>query len=370
MTKVFSCIQYNAMSTEHIFANALNQSLQIGPASLNKIKKYFGSFENGWKAPISTLLKITELKKLDEFRGEIDPEKEMEILEKEGVQVLLKEDLPKNLQEIFTPPEVLYIKGSLPASPAGGPKETLPHLAVVGPRKFSSYGKEACDKIVSELKDYSAVIVSGLALGIDTIAHKTALENNMQTIAVLGSGFNDNVLFPQQNKKLANKIIENGGCLISEYPLDMRAAPYTFPQRNRIAAGLCEGTLVVEAPQKSGALITANLALENNREVFAIPGGIFQANSKGTNNLIKQGATPITNAEDILNSLGVELKIKSDSIDLSQEEKEIISLIYEPLARDELIRNSKMPPQEINPLLIQMEIKGIIKEIDGKIYPA
>jgi DNA processing protein len=350
---------------EKIFANAFNQCLQIGPVGLKKIKEHFGSFKDGWNAPFHKLKKITGIKDLEEFRKEIDPEKEFKILEKEGIKILLENEFPALLKEIFLPPQILYIKGSWPS-------EKHTHLAVVGTRKFSSYGKEVCEKMVSELSDSAGkenlVIVSGLALGIDSIAHKTALANGMQTIAVLGSGLHKSILYPQTNLRLAREIIEKNGCIISEYPLTMKAAQFTFPQRNRIVAGLSQGALVIEAPERSGALITAFLALEFNREVFSVPGGIFGINSKGTNNLLKVGALPVTRADDILRALGIEPKTSTSNVNLSPAEEKIISMLYEPLDRDELIRKTNLMPQQINPVLTQMEIKGIIKEIEGKLY--
>lgn len=349
------------MNNEKIYANAFNQSLQIGSAGLRKIKEHFGSFENGWKASFGELKRILNRKEFEEFRPETDPKKEFEILEKENIKVLLYDELPLPLKEIEPLPQILYIKGALPR------KDGI-HLAVVGTRKCSSYGKEACEKIVKELQPYNITIVSGMALGIDAVAHRTALNNKMKTIAVLGCGFEDSVLYPPQNRKLAQEIVENEGCLISEYPYSMRAALYTFPQRNRIVAGLCDGTFVVEAPDKSGALITAFLALEYNREVFALPGGIFGINSKGTNKLIKMGAIPITEINDILNTFGIEPEKQTNSIELSPEEERIVSFLFEPTERDELVRKLGMPIAQSNPLLSQMEIKGIIKEIDGRIY--
>jgi len=351
---------YLMKDEEKIFANALNQAPQLGPVSLGNLKKYFGSFKKAWSASFDKLQKVSGARDLFEFRQNIDPEKKIEKLQKENIKILLKEELPYFLQEIYTPPEILYVKGELP-------NENLNHLAVVGPRKFSTYGKEACQKIINGLKEHNVVIVSGLAAGIDTIAHIAALENNLQTIAVLGHGLDPRVLFPQDNMQLADKITKNG-CVISEYSYSTRATKFTFPQRNRIAAGLSQGTLVIEAPERSGSLITATMALESNREVFAVPNNIFSKNSEGTNKLLKEGAVPVTEPEDILKTFGIDIESKPQNIVLSETEQKIISFLDEPIERDELIRKSGMQPQEINPQLIQMQIKGIIKEIDGKIY--
>ncbi|MDP3052077.1 MAG: DNA-processing protein DprA [bacterium] len=354
-------MQFIFMDEEKIWANALNQSLQIGPTYLKKIKEHFGSFEYGWQASIGKLEEITGKKDLKEFRKEINPEKEFKILEKEKIKILLKEELPLLLRETPLPPEILYFKGELP-------DQNQIHLAVVGTRRCSSYGKEACEKIVGELKDYEIVIVSGMALGIDSIAHKTALNNKMKTIAVLGSGLGNNVIYPRANYRLAEEIVNKGGCLISEYPFSMKATIFTFPQRNRIVAGLSKAAWVVEAPEKSGALITAFLALEYNRDVLALPGSIFLPNSKGTNNLLKLGASPVTSSEDILSVFGITPKTQTIQIEASPLEMEIASYLYEPLERDELIRKINKSPKEINPILTLMEIKGMIKEIGGKLH--
>jgi len=349
------------MDNERIYANALNQSLHIGAVGLRKIKEYFGSYENGWKAGLLELKKAIGSRELIEFRKNINPEKEFELLKKEKIKFLFFEEFPFLLKELPDPPEILYVRGSLP-------NEDKTHLTVVGTRKFSQYGKEVCEKIINQLRTYNIVVVSGLALGIDAIAHKAALNNNLKTIAVLGSGLHDDVLYPKANLHLSKEIVEKNGCLVSEYPLKMKAAQFTFPQRNRIAAGLSQGTLVIEAPQRSGALITAFLAIDYNREVFSVPGGIFNINSEGCNNLLKMGALPITKVDDILPALGIEIQEKTNQVKLSENEEKIISLLYEPLEQDELIRKTNLEPKEINPLLIQMEIKGIIKAIGGKIY--
>ncbi len=355
------------MENEKIFANAFNQVLEFGPVRLKKICGYFNGFENAWKAPLDEIKKAAGVE-LDDFREKIDPEKEFFLLDKEKIKIILRKDLPRLLQETPFPPEILYVKGGLPASPAGGPDENLPHLAVVGTRKCSSYGKEACEKIVSDLAEYKIVIVSGLALGIDSISHKTAVLNNAKTIAVLGCGLKDDVFYPRENFLLSREIIEKGGAVISEFPYAMKAARYTFQQRNRIIAGLSKGTFVVEAPEKSGALITANFALDYNREVFALPGPIFSENSIGTNNLIKSGAIPVSSSEDILKIYGIEFENKKEQIDLSPLEEKIISALIQPMTRDDLIRAVSLPAKEINPTLSILEIRGIIKESGGEIF--
>ncbi len=350
------------MEKEKIYANAFNQLAEFGPVRLRKIREYFGGFNNAWKASISEIKKAVEMKELADFRPKIDPEKEYEILEKEKIKIVLKKDFPALLKETPYPPELIYMKGELP-------DEKIAHLAVVGTRRCSNYGKEACEKIISELAEYKIVIVSGLAIGIDAISHKTAIENKIKTIAVLGSGLNEEVLYPRQNLRLSQEIVEHGGCVISEYPYAMKAALHTFPQRNRIVAGLSKGIFVVEAPEKSGALITANFAVDYNRDVYALPGSIFSENSKGTNNLIKAGAAPATSGEDILRLLGFDIETaEKEKISLSPLEEKIIFALTEPMPRDELIRKTGLPAKDINPALSILEIRGIIKESGGDIF--
>jgi DNA processing protein len=349
------------MKKEKIYANAFNQAQEFGPIRLKKVREYYGSFENAWKAPIGEIKNVINLKELEDFHKKIDPESEFAVLAKAKIKILSKNEFPRLLQETPFPPEILYMRGELP-------DENLIHLGVVGTRRCSNYGKEACERIVSGLAEYKIVIVSGLAIGIDAIAHKTAVLNNAKTIAVLGSGLKDEVFYPRQNFRLAQEIIEKGGCVISEYPYAMKAALHTFPQRNRIVAGLSRGVFVIEAPEKSGALITANFALDYNRDVFALVGSIFSANSVGTNNLIKAGAIPVTSGEDILREFGISVEETKREIILSPLEEKIVSALTEPMPRDELIRKLGLPAKEINPALSILEIRGIIKESGGEIF--
>ena len=277
------------------------------------------------------------------------------------IKTLKLKQFPKLLHEIPSPPKELYLIGDLPP-------EELFYLAVVGTRRFSNYGKEACERIINGLAGHNFVIVSGLAIGIDSIAHRAALQNKLLTIAVPGSGLNDSVLHPHSNRRLAKEIVQAGGCLVSEFPPKMPAGLHTFPQRNRIIAGLCSGVLIVEAPEKSGALITARFALDFNRDVFAIPGSIFNENSVGTNRLIKMGAIPVVSADDILEVYGIEVESKNLKFNFSPLEEKVLSALSEPTQKDELIRKLGMPAQEINPILTMMQINGIIKESGGEIY--
>lgn len=283
----------------------------------------------------------------------------------EDVYKLKFEQFPKPLLEIPQPPKTLYIRGKLPSP-------DLTYLAVVGSRKYTSYGKDICEKLIRGLKSYPIVIVSGLAMGIDSIAHKTAMEVGLTTISFPGSGLDNNVLFPKTNVRLAEEIVKSGGCLISEFEPDFKATLYSFPQRNRLMAGISKAVLIIEAQEKSGTLITARMALDYNRDVLAVPGSAFSSNSNGTNGLIKQGATPITTSEEVLEALGFKIeKIKQTDTekyaDCSREEMKILGLLHEPIERDELIRISGMKTAEANALLSIMELKDLIKEELGEI---
>lgn len=265
-------------------------------------------------------------------------------------------DFPSILREIPFPPKTLNVWGKIP--------KTEHYLSVVGTRRCSAYGEEILRKIIAGLAPYNFTIISGLAMGIDSIAHKSALENNIPTIAVLGCGLNYDVFFPKQNWRLAEEIVKSGSAIISEYENDKKAEFWTFPQRNRIISGLSKATLVVEAPEKSGALITSRFALDQNREVMAIPGTVFSQNSKGTNKLIKQGAHLIESAEDILEIYGINFeKTNNEKIDLSPREQKIFNAITEPLDIDSIIRACKMPSDEVQAIVGLMELRGIIKKV-------
>ena len=276
-----------------------------------------------------------------------------------------KNKFPKALLEIPQPPEDLWIIGDLP-------KENLIYLCVVGSRKNTTYGKEACEKIIDGLKGYPVAIVSGFAMGIDTIAHKKAIQIGLKTVVFPGSGLGDEAIYPKTNVKLIKEVVEKGGCLISEFEPEFKATQWSFPMRNRLMAGISKAVLVIEAQEKSGTLITARLTTEYNRDLLVVPGSIFSPNSKGTNKLLKQGATPITSSEDVLEALGFELpkneeKQKRLFADLSKEEKMVVDLLNEPKERDTLIREMKLPVSNANAILSIMEIKELIKEQMGEI---
>jgi DNA processing protein len=344
----------------------------IGPAKFNKLNKSFHSLEEAWSAPITKLEQLGFGEKcIAEFirlRNEINLDKELEKHAKEGIQILTIEDkeYPKLLKEIYDPPHVLFYRGILPTD-----NDFL--VAVVGSRKFTSYGKQATEEIARDLAKSGITVVSGLALGIDSIAHKTTIESGGKTIAILGCGIERQNIYPAINMMLSENIIQSGGCVISEHPIGTPPYKSNFPQRNRIISGISLGTLIVEAAEKSGALITAQCALEQNREVFAVPGPITSQASFGTNNLIKMGAHPTTSAQDILDSLNLKQAIdftiaREITPDSAQEAILLKHLEREPKHIDEIIRLSKMKPQEVSSALTLMEMKGKVKHLGGMKY--
>ena len=281
---------------------------------------------------------------------------------KDELQKLSPKEFPALLREIPDAPKQLYVRGELP-------NFDLVWLAVVGSRATTSYGKQVVEHLIDGLRGLSVVIVSGLAYGIDALAHKAALKAGLPTVSVPGSGLNWDVLYPKANIALAREIVQAGGALLSEFEPHMRAANYTFPQRNRIMAGLCRATLMVEAKEKSGSLITARLTTEYNRDLLVVPGSIFSRESAGTHQFLKLGATPITSIDDLKSALGLASARPEASMrnDLSENEARIIELIRSPISRDELIRTLDLSISEANILLSTMEIKGLIVEELGVI---
>jgi len=271
-------------------------------------------------------------------------------------------EYPKLLKEIYDPPQELFFLGEIKA------EENLP-LAIVGTRKVSNYGKQVTTELSRGLARAGFTIISGLALGVDGLAHQSALDVGARTVAVLGCGL-DNI-YPPVHKKLAEQIVKSGGAIISEYPPGTMPLKHHFPARNRIISGLSLGTLVVEAPETSGALITAKCALEQNREVLAVPGNIFNQNSFGTNQLIKLGAKAITKIEDVFEVFNLEpLKNQRKKIEPANEEEKIILdiLSKEPNNIDEIVKKSNLDAATVNSTLIMMEISGKIKNLGGGNY--
>ena len=270
---------------------------------------------------------------------------------------------PKILKEIHDPPKTLYVRGNFS-------KQDKIAIGVVGTRGYTSYGKRVTEDIAGNLAETGITIVSGLAKGIDAFAHKAALDKGGRTIAVLGSAVDSNSVYPSCNRKLADKI-EKNGAIISEHPSGTKSERWFFAQRNRIISGLSLGILVIEAPEKSGALITAMQAVEQNREVFAIPGPIYSQNSAGTNKLIQMGAKLVTCANDILEELNLPLlKEKKKKFKPENKWEEILFNILgkEPIHIDEIIKKSNLDTGLVSSTLITLELRGIVKNQGGGYY--
>jgi len=274
------------------------------------------------------------------------------------------ENYPKLLKKIKNAPEVIYYRGEM--------KSEENCFAVVGTRRFSPYGKQVALEMAGDLAEAGLIIVSGLAPGIDTFCHTAAVERRKRTIAVLGTGVDEKSIYPQSNLKLAQKILETGGALISEYPPDQRGTQFTFPQRNRIISGLSLGILVVEAKQKSGALITAHYAFEQNRKVFAIPGPIHSLNSKGCHYLIKRGAKLVESANDILKDLNLPAGrqvYQKGIIGETEEENLILNVLKEEvLDIDKIIEKTKLSAAKVASTLAILEIKGKVRNLGGNTF--
>ncbi|PIY96846.1 MAG: DNA-protecting protein DprA [Candidatus Kerfeldbacteria bacterium CG_4_10_14_0_8_um_filter_42_10] len=355
--------------SDQIYWNAFNLIPEIGPVTFRKLLNKYLFLQEAWQSPLEELktcgISSKTVAKIAALRKSVDPIKEWEKLEKNGITVitLLDQAYPSLLKEIYDPPALLYIKGEIK-------KDDL-RLAIVGTRKASSYGQEAASELAGNLAKAGLIIVSGLALGIDALAHQATVQAKGKTIGVLACGLD--LVYPRANYRLAEEILDTGGALISEYPLGTVALKHHFPIRNRIISGLSIGTLVIEAGEKSGALITARLALEQNREVFAVPGSIYNKNSEGPNNLIKMGARAVTKAEDILEPLNLKQLASSQEVrkiiaDTKEEELILKSLPEEPIHIDQIVRNSGLSAPIVNSTLTLMEMKGKVRNLGGMHY--
>jgi len=277
------------------------------------------------------------------------------------IRELMKEEWPAQLKEIPQQPKKLWIRGALP--PAG-----TKYLTVVGSRAMTSYGQEACRKLISGLAGYPISIVSGLALGVDTCAHKAALGAGLHTLALPGSGLGDDVLYPRSNRTFAKEILEKGGGLISEYASDTASRVHFFPERNRLMVALADAVLVIEAGEKSGTLITARLAGEYNRDLMCIPHRIGDPHAFGPHLFIRLGAALVTEPLHILEVLKIpprEVSASTVAADLEDSEREIWNLLEEPKKRDEILRESKGEAGETLTALVALELRGLIKEEFG-----
>ncbi|MBA7694463.1 hypothetical protein ES703_103074 [subsurface metagenome] len=341
----------------------------IGRVKLTQLENYFGNLGKAWEAAPADLkhagLDSHSIHAIISWQPKLSLEAEMEKLDRYGVKVFTCHDphYPSRLKEIYDYPPVLYVRGSL-----------LPEdewcLAVVGTRRATVYGRQVTEEIVADLAQSKITIVSGLAKGIDSIAHRSALDVGGRSIAVFGCGLD--IVYPSENAELARQIIRQGA-LISEYPLGTKPKAENFPRRNRIMSGLSLGVLIIEADKSSGAMITAHLALEQNREVFAIPGSILSPASRGTNHLIQEGAKLVRDYTDILEELNLtavahQIEMK-EIIPASDTESLLLKkLSAEPTHIDEVCRLSGLPISTVSSTLAMMELKGLVKQVGTMSY--
>jgi DNA processing protein len=350
---------------------ALSQVTGIGPARMRLLLSAFGDARAAWEAVPGELLGVgleaRVAERLLEARRRIDPQSEMERLDRAGAHALTWEDAgyPDRLREVSDAPPVLYVLGEITPSDSWA-------VGVVGTRRATAYGKAATVEIASGLASGGITVVSGLARGVDTVAHHAALDGGGRTIAVLGSGVD--VIYPSENRGLVRTMVEEGrGAVVSEYPLGTQPDAVNFPPRNRIISGLSHGVLVVEAGAKSGALITVSFALEQGRDVFAVPGPINSRMSDGPNNLLKRGAKCVTSAADILEELGmgmVQEHVEAvRALPADPTERMLLDLLQDtPLHIDELTNGSGLPASTVSAVLTMMELKGMVRHLGGMQY--
>jgi len=349
---------------------AFNLVSQIGPAKIQRLLDFFGDLATAWHASASDLaqtgLDRRALENLAQAQHSLNLDAELEKIERAGVRVftLPDPDYPRLLAQVPVPPPVLYVKGTLT------PEDEWA-VAVVGTRRATAYGREVTREIVTNLVRNRITIVSGLARGIDAEAHRTALENGGRTIAVLGCGVD--VVYPPEHAKLAQEIVAHGA-LVSDYPLGTQPDATNFPPRNRIISGLALGSLIVEGDADTGARITIEYALEQDRETFAVPGNIFQRGSHMPNKLLQRGeAKLVTSANDILEELNLTMVEQHQQMRMVLPENETESALLkqlsaEPTHVDELGRATSLPIATVSSTLALMELKGMVRQVGGMNY--
>ncbi len=342
---------------------------QLDAVFIRRLYNYFGDIETAFKSNLSDLKQIEGLsaRRAENFiekKKGVNPDKTLEDVLSRGIKILTYDDerYPYMLRQISDAPMTLFYKGDLFSC------NLEKTVAFVGSRKASFSGKESVKKIISDLSNTDICIVSGLASGIDAVSHQAAIENNLKTIGVIASGFD--YTYPSGNKWLYEKIENGCGAVVTEYYPTFQPIKFRFPQRNRIVTGLSYGTVVGEAALKSGALISANLTLEQGRELMCIPGAINNINTEGVYKLLKDGASMVTKGEDILNALGWEVQIQQkQDLNLSETQKLIFDIIgIEPKGFDEIQTIAQMSTEELLVCLTEMELSGLIIQTDGDRY--
>lgn len=361
---------------------AMHRVYGIGPARFRQLLRHFGSIDIAWSAPFSALVAAgigqENARSLEELRSKSDPDHEIETLDRLGISALRHDspEYPKSLAETYDPPPVLYFKGQLPATETNA-------VAVVGSRRCTAYGREMTKRIATGFAQTGVAVYSGLARGIDGTAHRATLDAGGRTVAVVGGGLDS--IYPAEHERMAGEMIEKGGAVVSEYPVGVRPKPEHFPRRNRVISGLTRGVVVVEAARKSGAMLTVKWALEQDREVFAVPGSALSVNSEGPNWLIQQGAKLTTSHLDVLEELNISpvlpepangnsepaqgelgvdsLARKNNGTDIEYRVHGHLSSIGEPCHADEISRSTGLPVAEVSSALSVLGLKGLVDEV-------
>jgi DNA processing protein len=356
---------------DHRYWIGFNLVKGIGPVKFRRLLDHFGDAQAAWEAPLGALaqagLDRRSIENLAAMRGGDRLEAALRAIDQAGVRVLTwdDEDYPRNLRSIAQPPPVLYVRGALTPGDEWA-------VAMVGTRRASGYGREAARDLAAGLAANGVTVVSGLARGVDEVAHRAALEAGGRTIAVLGSGV-DNI-YPPEHRALAQSIAQ-AGAVVSDYPLGTQPESANFPPRNRLISGLSKGVVVVEAGETSGALITADFALEQGRDVFAVPGSIFSRSSRGTHRLIQQGAKLAAGAADVLEELNLALVNEQRAVRAvlpadATEARLLACLSAEPAHIDEIGAQAGLPIAQVSGALALMELKGLVRQVGGMSYVA
>lgn len=355
---------------ERAYLVALSQVTHIGPVRLGRLRERFGSLEHAWTAnerELDGVLDERTRRAVLSARANVDPGELIERILQSGAEVVtvLDDAYPRILREIPGPPPVLFYRGTLPG-------QDQPTVAIVGTRRATPYGREATSRIAAELAAAGVTIVSGLAKGIDGFAHNAALEAGGKTIAILASGVD--IIYPPEHRRLSERIVESG-TLLSDYPPGTKPDAPNFPARNRIISGLSLATIVVEAPARSGALITVGFAADQGRDVYAVPGSIFSPASEGTNRLLRQGAIPITSAADVLDDLrlapALAIEPEQTAFPITDEERSIYALVTsEPQHIDELAYSAGLTISAASALMMMLELKGLVANAGAQHFVA
>lgn len=366
---------------------AMHRVYGIGPARFRQLLRHFGSIDVAWSAPFSALVASgigqENARSLEELRSQSDPDHQMETLERLGINALRLDspEYPKSLAETYDPPPVLYFRGQLPVNEMNA-------VAVVGSRRCTAYGREMTNRIATGLAQSGVCVFSGLARGIDGTAHRAALDAGGCTVAVVGGGLDS--IYPAEHERMAVEMVEKGGAVVSEYPVGVRPKPEHFPRRNRVISGLTRGVVVVEAARKSGAMLTVKWALEQDREVFAVPGSALSVNSEGPNWLIQQGAKLTTSHMDVLEELSItpplaepatengepvqgelgvdSLARKDNGTDIEYRVHGHLTSVGAPCHADEISRSTSIPVSEVTSALSVLGLKGLVDEVGPMTY--